>query len=102
MVLAGLAMTWPVGLSAIGWLAQVGGDFFNRLDRLDIYRSSLTLLDDVGLIGLGPGDQYAVPFAKFALLIQVPFVTYPHQLPLHLWLAYGVAGVALFTAWIGG
>jgi O-antigen ligase len=82
-----------------GFGASMGGAFV-RPDRLDIYRNSLPLLDDLGVAGLGPGEQFALPFARFALLIQVPYVTYPHQLALHLWLAYGLAGMASWIWWM--
>ena len=32
------------------------------------------------------------------VVIQVPFVTYPHQLALHVWLAFGIAGLAAWHA----
>jgi O-Antigen ligase len=98
----GLAMTWRPGLEAISTVAGVLGQGFVRPDRMYVYSNSLTLLQDVGLRGLGPGGQYAMPFARFALLIQVPFVTYPHQLTLHLWLAYGLCGVVAWNWWVSG
>jgi O-antigen ligase len=98
----GITMTWNGGLDGVARLAALAGSPFIRLDRLDIYHKSLSLLDDVGLTGLGPGGQYAMAFSKFALLIQVPFVTYPHQFTLHLWLAYGVAGLAAWVWWMSG
>jgi O-antigen ligase len=94
----GVLMTWNAGLDAVTRLAAFAGPSLLRLDRLDLYRKSLSLLDDVGLLGLGPGAQFTMAFSKFTLLIPVPFVTYPHQFTLHVWLAYGVPGM---VAWIG-
>jgi O-antigen ligase len=102
VLVLGVLMTWTPGLDVVTHLAALAGGPFARFDRLDIYRRSLSLLDDVGLIGLGPGSQYALPFSRFALLIPVPFVTYPHQFTLHLWLAYGLAGLVAWAWWIGG
>jgi hypothetical protein len=97
----GLAMTWEAGLHLVTHAAALGGGTFVRPDRIDIYRKSVALLNDVGLIGLGPGEQFAAPFSRFALVIQVPFVTYPHQLTFHLWLAYGIAGIVVWAWWLG-
>jgi hypothetical protein len=98
----GLLMTFRIGVDSVAAVSSAVGGAFARADRLDVYQSSVTLLDDVGVTGLGPGGQFADPFSRFALLIQVPFLTYPHQLSLHLWLAYGVAGIAAWTWWIAG
>ncbi len=97
----GMAMTWAAGLDALGRAAMLGGSTLARPDRIDIYKRSIALLGDVGLTGLGPGEQFAMAFSKFALLIQVPFVTYPHQLTFHVWLAYGIAGIVAWAWWLG-
>lgn len=96
----GLAMTFVAGLAVVGWLTTWAGGLIVRPDRMDIYRHSATLVDAVGLTGLGPGGQFAQAFSRFALAIQVPFVTYPHQLPLHVWLAFGALGVIAWTWWV--
>jgi O-antigen ligase len=98
---AGLAMTFDAGLTWVARLSAAAGGFIVRPDRLNIYHGSVSLLRDVGLTGLGPGDQFADPFSRFALIIQVPFVTYPHHLSLHLWLAGGVLGIAAWAWWVG-
>ena len=97
----GLAMTFDGGLAFVNQLSTMTGGVLARPDRMDIYRNSATLLDAVGLTGLGPGGQFAQPFSRFALIIQVPFVTYPHQLSLHLWLAFGALGVTAWAWWVG-
>jgi hypothetical protein len=98
----GIAMTWQPGLAFFERTAALAGDALIRPDRIDIYRKSISLLDDVGVAGLGPGGQFALPYARFALVIQVPFVTYPHHLTFHVWLAYGIAGIIAMTWMVGG
>ena len=98
----GLAMTWRTGLDLVAAATTLGGTAVLRPDRFDIYEKSIALLNDVGVGGMGPGEQYAFPFSKVALVIQSAFVTYPHQLSLHLWLAYGAAGVVAWTWWVSG
>lgn len=93
VIAASCAVLFHPGLDAMARMAAAGGAAFARPDRLAIFHSSLSLADDVSLTGLGPGGQYAMPYARFALILQVPFVTYPHQLALHVWLAFGVAGL---------
>ena len=67
-----------------------------RPDRLGVYDHSLTLLRDAPFSGIGSGDQFARVLSKYALLIQVPFLTYSHNLSLDVWLEYGLLG---FAAW---
>jgi hypothetical protein len=98
----GLGMTWGPVLRPLSQVAALGGNTFVRPDRIEIYQKSISLVNDAGLIGLGPGDQFAMAFSRFALVIQVPFVTYPHQLTFHLWLAYGLAGIVLWAWWMSG
>lgn len=97
----GLAMTTVDGVALVSQVSTAAGGILVRPDRLAIYRDSVSLLTDIGLLGLGPGEQYALPFSWFALVIQVPFVTYPHHLWLHLSIAFGVAGVVAWT-WYAG
>lgn len=99
-LLVGLAMTFESGLTVTSLVSTATAGIVARPDRLDIYRNSATLLDAVGLTGLGPGEQFADPFSRFALIIQVPFVTYPHQLSLHVWLAFGALGIMAWAWWV--
>jgi hypothetical protein len=92
---------WAFGVNVFEAVGAALGGAFIRPDRLEIYRNSLTLLNDTGIGGLGPGEQFAVPYSRFALILQVPFVTYPHQLGLHIWLAYGLLGITAWVWWMG-
>ena len=70
---------------------------FIRPDRLHVYRNSLYLIQDFPLTGIGLGEQFAMLLSKYALLIQVPFLTYSHNLYLEVWLEQGLLGAA---AWL--
>ena len=70
---------------------------FTRPDRLDVYRNSLYLIQDLALTGIGLGKQFAMILSKYALLLQVPFLTYSHNLFLEVWLEQGLLGI---TAWL--
>jgi len=70
---------------------------FIRPDRLDVYRNSIYLIQDFPLTGVGLGEQFAMVLSKYALLIQVPFLTYSHNLYLEVWLEHGLLGI---IAWL--
>ena len=70
---------------------------FIRPDRLQVYRNSLYLIQDFALTGIGLGGQFAMVLSKYALLIQVPFLTYSHNLYLEIWLQHGLLGA---VAWL--
>jgi hypothetical protein len=74
---------------------------FNRPDRIDVYRNSLILIGDFPFTGIGPGDQFGMALARYALLIQVPFLTYSHNLLLDVWLELGLIGILSFVALVG-
>jgi putative inorganic carbon (hco3(-)) transporter len=84
---------------------SVGGlqlsQIFDRPDRLNVYRNSLVLIQDFPVTGIGPGNQFAMTLSRYALLIQVPFLTYAHNLYLSLWLELGLFGIASWAALIG-
>jgi O-antigen ligase len=65
---------------------------FQRAERLDLYRHSMSLVHDFLFTGIGLGDQFAMVLSKHALLIEVPFLTYPHNLFLDQWLELGLPG----------
>jgi putative inorganic carbon (HCO3(-)) transporter len=70
---------------------------FIRPDRLHVYRNSVYLIQDFPLTGIGLGEQFAMVLSRYALLIQVPFLTYSHNLYLEIWLEQGLPGI---TAWL--
>ena len=70
---------------------------FIRPDRLHVYRNSLYLIQDFALTGIGLGKPFAMVLSKYALLIQVPFLTYSHNLYLEVWLQQGLLGA---VAWL--
>lgn len=78
------------------WIRWAG--LAGRPDRLDVYVQALSLVRDVPFTGLGAGDQFSAAVSKYVLLIQVPFITYAHNLTLQLWLAHGLAGLCAWWA----
>jgi O-antigen ligase len=77
----------------MSWAALAG-----RPDRLEVYGHAMTLLRDTPFTGIGAGDQFAASLSKYALLIQVPYLTYAHNLVLELWLELGLPGLAAWWA----
>jgi putative inorganic carbon (HCO3(-)) transporter len=71
-----------------------------RPDRLEVYRNSLYLIRDFPLTGIGLGDVFAMVYSRYALLIQVPFLTYSHNLFLEIWLSQGLLGILSFLSLI--
>lgn len=70
---------------------------FIRPDRLDVYRNSVYLIQDFILTGIGLGEQFPMVLSRYVLLIQVPFLTYSHNLYLEVWLQQGLLGA---VAWV--
>lgn len=96
--LGGLGVT--LGLFVIGWLISTGqqgailSSALNTADsRLTLYRNSLYLLSDYPFSGIGLGETFAMVYSRYQLLIQVPFLTYPHNLLLGVGLGYGLLGL---------
>jgi O-antigen ligase len=77
------------------------GSVFDRPDRLNVYRNSLVLIRDFPFTGIGPGNQFAMALSRYALLIQVPVLTYAHNLYLNLWLELGLAGILSWVLLVG-
>jgi O-antigen ligase len=92
------ALTAIAAAIAAGLVAASGWALFARPDRLDLYRHSLSLVRDFPFTGIGLGDQFAAVLSQHALLIQVPFLTYSHNLFLDLWLELGLPGAVTWVA----
>jgi O-antigen ligase len=72
---------------------------FTRPDRLDVYRGSWYLVQDFPFTGIGLGGTFAMVYSRYVLLIQVPFLTYSHNLFLQVWLNHGLLGI-LALLWL--
>jgi len=72
---------------------------FARPDRIAVYRGSWYLIQDFPFTGIGLGNTFAMMYSRYALLIQVPFLTYSHNLFLQVWLNQGLLGIIAF-AWL--
>ncbi len=70
------------------------------LSRYDLYRNSLYLAQDYAFTGIGLGEPFALVYARYGLLIQVPFLTHPHNLPLAVWMNQGLLGLVALLALI--
>jgi tetratricopeptide (TPR) repeat protein len=92
-----LAVLERVPLARVPLVHRLLTSAFVRPDRLDLYVRSLYLLQDVPFTGIGLGEQFADAYSRYALLIQVPYLTYSHNLYLEVWLQQGLPG---FVAWV--
>lgn len=101
-----VAVALGVAAAAAGLfaLAAVGGEglpplastFDRALDRGRLFRNSLYLAGDHAFTGIGLGETFAMVYSRYSLLIQVPFLTYAHNLPLSIWLGQGLLGLIAF------
>jgi O-antigen ligase len=73
---------------------------FVRPDRFSVYRDAIYLLQDYLITGGGIGGQFAMLQARYTLVIQVPFMSYAHQLFLEMWLEQGLIGIFAFLCLI--
>ncbi|RLC98895.1 MAG: hypothetical protein DRI77_03955 [Chloroflexi bacterium] len=80
-------------LGDIPIIKQTLAPMFIRPDRLAVYRGSVYLIQDFPLTGIGLGGQFAMVYAKYALLIQHAFLYYSHNLYLEAWLEQGLPGI---------
>jgi len=87
-------------LNSIPIVGTTLGPLFARPDRLEVYRNSLYLIQDFLFTGIGLGDVFAMVYSRYALLIQVPFLTYSHNLFLEIWLNQGLLGILSFLSLI--
>lgn len=72
------------------------GALFVRPDRLEVYRHSLALLSEQPFTGIGLGDAFSMIYARYELLMAVPYLYYSHNLFLEVWLQQGLPGAAAF------
>lgn len=62
-------------------------------DRWLLYRNSFNLWGDYIFTGIGLGDVFAMIYSRYQLLIQVPYLTYTHNLYLTVGLGMGLLGL---------
>jgi len=62
-------------------------------DRWLLYRNSFNLWGDYIFTGIGLGDVFAMIYSRYQLLIQVPYLTYSHNLYLTVGLGMGLLGL---------
>lgn len=60
--------------------------------RWELYQNSLFVARDYFYSGIGLGNTFAMVYSRYGLLIQVPFLTYTHNLPLAIWMGQGLLG----------
>jgi O-antigen ligase len=100
--LAGIALVILGGWLFIAFTSErlsfVTATLSTASSRLTLYRNSLYLAGDYTFTGIGLGDTFALMYSRFSLLIQVPFLTYSHNLPLNVWLGQGLLGLSALLA----
>lgn len=101
------------GLTAAVWMARrsrglrafavaaavLGACLLAPLARAELHRQALTLIYDAPFTGVGLGG-FESSLSKYVLLIQVPFLSYAHNLLLDAWLRQSLAG-ATALVWLG-
>jgi tetratricopeptide (TPR) repeat protein len=97
------AVVATVGIATLIILGPERLDFLQNAlswtsSRYELYRNSLYVAGDYAITGVGLGDVFALIYSRYGLLIQVPFLTYTHNLPLAVWFGQGILGL---TAFIG-
>jgi O-antigen ligase len=97
---AGIAIAF-FGLIAVVALGPdrlpfLSSTFSRASDRGRLFLNSLYLAGDYAFSGAGLGDTFALVYSRYSLLIQVPFLTYAHNLPLSVWLNQGLLGLIAF------
>lgn len=91
-----LALVPGASLARVPVINQTLVPLFTRPDRVDVYRGSWYLMQDFPLTGIGLGGAFAMIYSRYVLLIQVPFLTYSHNLFLQVWLNHGLLGILAF------
>jgi O-antigen ligase len=67
--------------------------------RFSLYINSIYLILDYPFTGIGLGDTFAMVYSKYQLLIDVPFLTYAHNIFLTIGLGLGLPGLVALV-WI--
>lgn len=95
-----VALALVAGVVALAVFAPpvVGSTFDWLLSRYELYRNSLYVARDYAFTGAGLGDVFALVYARYGLLIQVPFLYHAHNLPLAVWLGQGLPGLVALAA----
>lgn len=90
-----VALIGMIAIVALGpeRLPFLSSTFSRATDRGRLFLNSLYLAGDYAFTGAGLGDTFAMVYSRYSLLIQVPFLTYAHNLPLSVWLNQGILGV---------
>lgn len=92
ILIAGLLLATPQGAIALD--AAISRAF----DRLSLYRNSFFLALDFAFTGSGSAGSFPLVYSAYQLLISVPYLGYPHNLPLGIWLSQGLLGLVGFAA----
>jgi len=93
VLVAGLAVILALGPERLPLLAST---FWRAFDRGRLFQNSLHLASDYAFTGIGLGDTFALLYSRYVLMIQAPFLTYAHNLPLSVWLNQGLLGLTAF------
>jgi putative inorganic carbon (HCO3(-)) transporter len=67
--------------------------------RFSLYNNSFYLILDYPFTGIGLGETFAMVYSEYQLLIQVPFLTYAHNIFLTIGLGVGLPGL-IALMWI--
>ncbi len=81
-------------------LPMIGESLDWVMDRLLLYRNSAYVASDYAFTGIGLGDTFTLVYSRFGLLIQVPFLSYTHNLPLAAWTNQGLLGLIAFCGMV--
>ncbi len=74
-------------------LPILSSTFSRATDRGRLYQNSLYVAGDYAFTGAGLGDIFPMVYSRYGLLLQVPFLSYAHNLPLSVWLNQGLLGL---------
>lgn len=77
-------------------LPFLASTFSRATDRGRLYHNSLYLMGDYVFTGAGLGETFSMVYSRYGLLIQVPFLTYAHNLVLSIWRNQGLLGLVAF------